>query len=366
MNILLLNISIGKGGWGGIESHSDILASTLARKGHNVIMGCQVDGFITTEAAKLKIPARKVRVINSGDAAAIIKIIRIALKENIDLIIANHGREYWPAAIAAKFSHARIIFVRHQTDRLKSTTCLLVNRFVDRVIAVSGAVREALIKSGISPEKITLIPNSIVLARFNPDIIDKQEPRKELGIDSVSVVVGTVGKLNSGKGVYEMLNAFNLLAEKYPHLKLLFVGEGPERGDLEQEAEKLRLSGRVVFAGMRRDVERMYAAMDIFALPSTCDEAFGMVLIEAMAMEKPVIGTTVGGIPAIINNNVTGLLVPPADEISLSAAIGRYLEDKDFALKTARKGRRYVKDTFSDETSGDKFEAVFKALFSQA
>lgn len=362
MNILLLNISIGKGGWGGIESHSDILASTLVKRGHNVIMGCQVNGFITTEAAKLKIPARKVRIINSGDVAAIIKMVKISSQENIELIIANHGREYWPAALAAKFSGARIVFVRHQTDRLKSTTCLLVNRFVDRVVAVSGAVREALIKSGISPEKITLIPNSIVLARFNPTRIDKQKVRKELGIDGAAVVIGTVGKLNRGKGVYEALYAFNRLAPEYPQLKLLFVGEGPERGPLEQEVKKLGIDDRVVFAGMRRDVERMYAAMDIFVLPSTCDEAFGMVIIEAMAMEKPVIGTTVGGIPAIINHNVTGLLVPPADEAGLSAALARYIEDRNLALRIARNGRRFVEDRFSDETSGDKFEAVFKRL----
>jgi glycosyltransferase involved in cell wall biosynthesis len=247
-------------------------------------------------------------------------------------------------------------------DRLKRTTCWLVNNHVDRVVAVSGAVKEALIESGISREKIAVIYNSIALARFNPSLIERNEVRRELGIDGDNIVVGTVGKLHQGKGVFELLSAVHRLMETYPNFRLLFVGDGPERTRLEQEAQKLSMHDKVIFAGVRKDIERMYAAMDIFVLPSTCREAFGMVLIEAMAMGKPVIATTMGGIPEIIDDEVNGILVPPQDPDAISLAIAKYIKDSEFSRKVALEGRKLIEQKFSDEAMGDSFENVLMNL----
>lgn len=362
MNILLLNISLGRpGAYGGIESHSDILASALAEKRHRVIFGCWIDGYIATDAG-ISIPARRIRIRNSGDLRRMLKIIKVLKKDCIDIIIANHGREYWPAAVAAKVAGVKIIFVRHQTDRLKVTTRWLVNRFVDKVIAVSGAVKDSLIISGIAPEKIETIHNSIVLSRFNPSVIDRDSVRKELGINEKDIVVGSVGKLHIGKGVFDLFSAFRLLSAKYPGLKLLYVGDGPDRGGLEMEAQRLPVKERVVFTGVRQDIERLYAAMDIFVIPSSCDEAFGMVLIEAMAMRKPVIATSVGGLPEIVTNELNGLLVPPKDPGAIAHAISRYIDNAEFSRQIAAEGRKLVEHKFSDKTMGDNFERTLKQI----
>lgn len=312
MNILLINIGLGtERCCGGIESHSDTLASILFRKGHNVIIGCWKEGSVAIEAGKRVLPARRIKIRNSGDVVAILKIIRVSLKEHIHVIIANSGREYWPAAIAAKIAGTKVVFVRHQMDRLKKTTCWLVNNHVDSVVAVSGAVKDVLIESGIFHEKIELIYNSIALERFNPGTVERNTVRRDLGIERHHIVIGTAGSLNQWKGVFDLLSAVHRLMEKYPDVRLIFVGDGPDRNRLEQEAQSLSMHDKVIFAGVRKDMERMYAAMDIFILPSQCREAFGMVLIEAMAMDKPVIATTMGGIPEIVDNEVTGILVPP-------------------------------------------------------
>jgi glycosyltransferase involved in cell wall biosynthesis len=362
MNILLININVGKGwGWGGIESHSETLAALLSKHGHKVVMGCWNEGSVRV-AGGLVLPSRRITIVNSGDIPAMVKIIRVCLKDAIQVIIANSGREYWPAAIAAKIARTKVVFVRHQMDRLKKTTCWLVNNHVDRVVAVSGAVKDALIESGISREKIDVIYNSIPLERFNPGTVERDAVRRELGIDSDSIVIGTAGKLNQGKGVFDLLSAVHRLMETYPNVRLIFVGDGSERTRLEQETQRLSMHDKVIFPGVRDDMERMYAAMDVFILPSTCREAFGMVLIEAMAMSKPVIATTMGGIPEIIDDEVNGVLVPPQDPDAIAHAIARYIEDGAFSRKVALEGRKLIEQKFSDKAMGDSFENILMNL----
>jgi len=360
MNILFLNIYVGEG-WGGMESHSETLAALLSKNGHKVIMGCWNQGSVRV-AGGLVLPSRRITIMNSGDISAMVKIVRACLENDIQLIISNSGREYWPAAIAAKITGTKVVFIRHQMDRLKKTTCWLVNNHIERIVAVSGAVKDALIESGISRAKIEVICNSIALERFNPGLIERNEVRRELGIDGDSIVIGTVGKLNQGKGVFELLSAVHRLVEKYPNVRLIFVGDGPERTMLEQEAHRLSMHDKVIFAGMRENIEQMYAAMDIFVLPSTCREAFGMVLIEAMAMGKPVIATTMGGIPEIVVDEVNGILVPPHDPDAIAQAIARYIEDGEFSRKVALEGRKVVEQKFSDKAMGDNFENVLRNL----
>ncbi|HXX58172.1 MAG TPA: glycosyltransferase family 4 protein [Thermodesulfovibrionales bacterium] len=360
MKVLLLNIGLGRG-WGGIESHSDTLGGALFKRGYNVIMGCAHEGSIEV-AGGITLPARKIWIVNSGDLKAIVRIAAIVFKERVDVIIANMGKEYWPAAVAALLLGRKILFIRHQTDRIRRTTLWLIKHHVERVVAVSGAVREALLKSGVSPGKIEIIHNSVPLEKFNPEEVGRSEARQELGVREGEIVVGTVAKLHRGKGVYEILRAFGLLAGKYPRLKLIFVGNGPERHELEEEAGRLSVRDRVIFTGVRKDIERMYAAMDVFALPSTCEEAFGMALIEAMAMGKPVIGTVVGGIPEIIIDGKTGLLVPPGDADALAKSLDRYLGDLAFAEIVARAGQRAVLEGFSERVTGDAFDRIIREI----
>ena len=303
--------------------------------------------------------------MNSGDIPAVIKITRACLHDDIQVIIANHGREYWPAAIAAKIAGTKVVFIRHQMDRLKKTTCWLVNNHVDRIVAVSGAVKDVLIESGISPEKIEVIYNSISLERFNPGTVERTTVRRELGIEGDNIAIGTAGSINQGKGVFDLLSAVHSLMEKYPNVRLIFVGDGSERTRLEQEVQRLSMHNKVILCGVRKDIERMYAAMDIFVLPSTCREAFGMVLIEAMAMGKPVIATAIGGIPEIIADESNGILVPPGDPDSIAHAIARYIEDGEFSKKVSLKGRAMVEQKFSDEAMGECFENVVRNLGKQ-
>lgn len=362
MNILLISVNVGKA-WelGGIESHSGTLASVLVKNGHNVIMGCHNEDSVKVGAGRLAVPARRIDIRNSLDMAAVFKIIKIIMQNNIQLVIANGGREYWPSAVAAKLLKRKVIFVRHQRDRIRKTTRWLINNHVDRVIAVSGAVKDVMLNSGVDPGKIEVIYNAIDLEQFNPDKINRADAREELGVDNDDIVIGTVGKLRPGKGVFEIIHAAHALMGKYPALKLLFVGDGPERQPMERELKRLSISDRVIFTGLRDDVERMYAAMDIFVLPSY-NEGLPTALVEAMAMATPVIATTIGGILEMINDGIDGILIPPKDHAALADAIVRYIDDAGFAERTASAGRKKTEEIFSERMMGDDFERVFRNM----
>jgi glycosyltransferase involved in cell wall biosynthesis len=361
VNILILN---GGRGWGGIESHTVTLASALAVRGHKVIVGCPRRGCVMKNAAEAGLSARDIEVVNSADIFALLKIISLASEENIEVIIANLGKEYWPAAVAALVLGIKVIFVRHQTDGLKSITRRLIRRHVDRVAAVSIAVKDALVESGVPETKIGVIYNAVDLKRFDPSAVDRPGAKREIGLGPGDVVVGTAGKLETGKGVFELVRAAALLSKTRPSVKLLFVGDGPEKARLIKEAERLSMRDRVIFAGLRSDMEKMYAAMDIFALPSTCTEAFGMVIIEAMAMGRPVVATEIGGIPEIVKNGSNGLLVKPGDHVALAGALGRLMDDAGLSSCLSREGRSAVEQYYSVNAIGLAFEGMLQQVFA--
>ncbi len=363
MNVLLLNCGRG---WGGIESHTVTLASALAARGHKVIVGCPRKGSVMKNAAGAGLSTRDIEVVNSADVFALLKIISLASAENMEVIIANLGKEYWPAALAAMLLGIKVIFVRHQVDRLKGVTSRLIRRNVDRVAAVSIAVKDALMDSGVPEAKIGLIYNAVALKRFDPSAVDGRSARSKLGFAPDDIVVGTAGKLEEGKGVFELVRAAALLAKGRPSLKLLFVGDGPEKARLEKEAEQLSIRDRVIFAGLRDDMEEMYAAMDIFVLPSTCIEAFGMVIIEAMAMRRPVVATEIGGIPEVVKDGVNGLLVKPGDHSALAEAMSRLMDDAELSSGLASEGRSTVERYYSEDAMGRAFEGMLQQVTAKS
>lgn len=362
MNILLLNVNIGKEwAFGGMEAHAELLASTLIERGHNVILGCWVNGTVKGGATGLLLPARRLRTANSGDIFALLKMVRICLRERIDIIIANHGKDFWPAAIAARLAGIPVLLIRHMENGLKRTTAWLINHHVDKVIAVSEAVRDSLVRCGVDAGKIDVVFNGIPMKRFDPDAFRDATAREELRFGVQDIVIGTSGKLSEEKGVYDLLEACGRIAGVWPDMKLLYVGEGAEKAGISNEARRRAMGNRVVFAGLRRDVAHVYSAIDIFVFPSH-SEGMPMALLEAMAMARPVIATRVGGIPEIVHDGVNGILVPPRDPEALARAISRYLEDVPFRTGMARAGRDTVVQRFSETFMGERFETILSGL----
>jgi len=229
----------------------------------------------------------------------------------------------------------------------------------DRLIAVSQAIVRKVAEEGRDVVPLSLIYNGVDLQRY-----DHQEPcctlRDEYGMEPGSQIVGVVARLEPEKGHPTLFEAWPEVLRAAPSAYLLVVGEGSRREDLESLARALRIAHRVVFTGRRDDVPAVTAALDVAVLPSY-REAQGLSVLEAMALSRPVVASAVGGIPEMITDGVTGLLVAPHDAPALARAISRLLLDHPYADQIARAGHDLVHERFCVERMVADVEAIYDA-----
>jgi glycosyltransferase involved in cell wall biosynthesis len=215
---------------------------------------------------------------------------------------------------------------------------------MDQLIAVSQAIERKIADEHRDGAPVRLIYNGVDLERY-----DHQEPcctlRDEYGMEPGSQIVGVVARLEPEKGHQTLLDAWPHVLREVPDAYLLIVGEGNRRDALEQRASANRVGHRVVFTGRRDDVPAVTAALDVAVLPSH-REAQGLSILEAMALSRPVVASDVGGIPEMIEDGVTGLLVPHDQPEALAAAIVRLLTDHALADTIARAAHDLVHDRF--------------------
>jgi len=244
---------------------------------------------------------------------------------------------------------------------------------MDRLIAVSRSIVAKLASEGRTGAPVDLIYNGVDLERY-----DHQEAcctlPDEYGFELGTPLVGAVARLEPEKGHPTLLEAWPLVLERVPAARLLIVGEGSRREALEAQAASLGLLGRddgslvgtrgaregarVVFTGRRDDVPAVTAALDVAVLPSY-REAQGLVILEAMALSRPVVASDVGGIPEMIEDGRTGLLVPPGDPEALAAAITRLLLDHPLADMLARAGHDLVHERFCIERTVAAIQTIY-------
>lgn len=197
----------------------------------------------------------------------------------------------------------------------------LALRFTDKVVAVSEGIRRHLVKKGMDDKRIVVIQNAVDIAGSNGSAHKiRQEQRARLTLGKEEFVLGYVGRLSEEKGLRYLFTACSQLAEKGLSLKTLIVGEGPQKRELEHLAEELKIRESVIFTGFQEDIRRWLLCMDAFVLPSLT-EGTPMALLEAMACGVPVIATSVGGVPQVIDRGESGVLVAPGKPEEITSAV---------------------------------------------
>jgi glycosyltransferase involved in cell wall biosynthesis len=249
-------------------------------------------------------------------------------------------------------------------------------RAADRLIALTDTERREHLDLGIGrSDQWTTIHSGVDFAPFDAARGSREAVRAELGLPADSIVLGSVGRLVPVKGHDYLLQAIARLGARHPALHLLLVGDGPLRGELIARARSLGLrvscscscscrnaEGPTLHVlGLRRDIPRLLAAMDLFVLPSL-NEGMGRALVEAMAMELPCVASEVSGVPDVVADGVTGVLVPPRDPAALARAISLLIEHPERAREMGRRGRHRVVPAFSVERMIEQLEAVYREL----
>jgi glycosyltransferase involved in cell wall biosynthesis len=213
------------------------------------------------------------------------------------------------------------------------------------LVACSQAVKRDLIQKGIRGDRVSVIhypvdPTDQKRTRLPADV------RAEFGADASTPVIGTFAHLSVKKGYRELIRAAELVLNHVPNAQFWCFGEGPLRGELEQQVQAAGIADRVRLLGFRRDVPDLMRAVDVMCLPSH-REPFGLVYVEAALAEKPVIACEAGGAPEIIEHGETGLLVRPQNVPDLTQAILTLLDNRDHAAAMGRRGRELALDRFT-------------------
>lgn len=356
---------------GGTEAHVLELASRVDRRTIEVLvcslkpLGCLGD----------ELRARGVRVVSLDglgkfDLRVLSRLWRVIKTEQPDVIQAFL---FW-ANIAARLvgylaKTIRVISSYHDEvvpeSRLNRAVDRLTMNWTKYVVCCSEAVRRSVEQRiGGEKEQFVVIPFGVETSRFGDAGMMAGEV---LGLQKGLPVIGTVCRLvEPKKGLRFLLEAMAHLEREAakPVCQLLIVGEGPAEEALRSLGEQLGIASRVVFSGMRRDIPRLLSLIDIFVLPSLY-EGFGIAILEAMAAGKPVVATTVGGIPEFVVPGESGLLVQPGDSVALAAAIRQLLAQPERAKVMGRRGQEHVRKHYSIESVVRQHEQLYELCVAQ-
>ena len=233
-------------------------------------------------------------------------------------------------------------------------------RLSTAVIAVSEGIGEELLRAGITEKQIRVIPNGVPAG---PDSLRAKQLRLErrsaLKLTGDELVVGYLGRLSEEKGVKFLVEAVARLKGQGAAVKLLLVGDGPSRREIEELSKNRLGNGYVVFAGFQENTEQWLPAMDVFALPSLT-EGTPMALLEAMAARVPVVASAVGGVPKVVKDGENGLLVPAGNVEELAGALARLLTGDGLRLRLAANAVRDVKGDYGLNVWRRKYEEIYE------
>jgi glycosyltransferase involved in cell wall biosynthesis len=259
-----------------------------------------------------------------------------------------------------------VISSRHNDDAFRHKSVIrLVNRVLWRMVSAGIAISEAIARFSVEVENAP--PAKIHVVRYglqhNPNTVNPSAARKalreELNLDDDALLVGMVCRLTQQKGVIYGLQAFAQSALQFPTAHLVIAGDGPLREALQEETRALKLEDKVHFLGWRDESAQVMAALDVFLVPSLW-EGFGLVILEAMVHQIPVIGSRVSAIPEVVADKETGLLVPPRDVDGLVNAMNMLLADKSLRRYMGLLGEDRLETHFSAERMAEETAAIYR------
>ena len=330
----------------------------LAELGHRVIVVTKRDTPLRAEIEKIGHPNIELHAWHTHgkiDPVTLVKLCQLIVKEGVDVINTHLTTASWQGALAAKITGVPSVAVVHATDRKTWF------QHADHLIAVSSGVKDALIEQGIAPEKIEVLYHGIDLAEYVAPL-DAKAAKARLGLPADARTVGVAASLIPRKGHRFLLEALHDMRATTGPIHLLLAGEGPLEAELRGQALELGLGEQVHFLGFRRDIPEIVCAMDVFVLPSL-KEGLSIAVMEAMALEKPVVCSAIAGLPEVVRDGKTGFLVPPGDSLALQNVLEKLFSDEELRARIGRNARCFLEENFEQTACLDAMEAYFRRVF---
>lgn len=346
---------------GGGESVALRLAGRQREAGHDVQALAFAGGPLQQRFEREGIPTQVLPKRAGFDPLLYVRVLAVCLTRGYTVVHTHDQQSLVYVAAPARASGARVIHTKHG-DTVEGTRRLVLRRmaaaFVHAFVAVSettaGTARH---HREVSEGKLTVVENGVDTTRFGPDDQARSALRRELGIGADARLIGTVGRQERVKNPELLMRAVAPLLG--PDVHLVLAGDGSLAGRLSALSASLPNTESIHLLGRRDDIPRLLSALDIFALSSEA-EGLPLVILEAMATGLPVISTAVGGIPAVVQDARTGILVPTGDEQALRVAVGSLLGDLGRAGEMGGRGRTLVEDQYSLDVVSEAYQRLYQ------
>lgn len=368
--------------WGGSPDIVRIICSYLDPNLYDITLimsptkypSVKTKEFLEKFSQKIVIIPELKREINLiSDLAALIRLYFLFRRRNFDIVHTHTAKAGALGRIAASLAGKPIIihtlhghnfygYFRPVLSKIIIVIERFVSHFTDKIIVLTELEKKDLLRFKIAEaEKIRLIYPGLELDRYTQANVGKVSMRQNFNIAPDEKVVGMVCRLESIKGPEYFVEAAGVVAKQFSKVKFIMVGEGSLRQRLEEQVKEARLQNKFIFTGWREDIVEILSILDILVLPSL-NEAVGMILIEAQSLGVPVVATNVGGIPEVIRDNQTGILVPPANPHSLAQAINQLLADEQKRCDMAQAARIWIRDKFKAQDMVDRISDLYQEL----
>lgn len=347
--------------WGGGQRQVAGLCLYLKEAGHKVRIICRPGSVIEQWASENCISTLFVNMSSSFSLPAVFKLRKLIMRESPDIVHLHAARAHSLGSMAAHFAGMENVVVTRRMDhpvRMVWPNTYAYGKWVRRVVAISGAVKDALIQSGVDESNITVIESGAEIGKYSGLVPDK-DFRASLGISESTPVISTAATLGERKGIKYLLEAMATLKWKGIDAHVVVAGDGPMRQELESFARDQNLS--VTFLGFFNEMPKLFSITDVFVMPSLM-EGLGIAVLEAMAAGKPVVASGVGGLNETIIHGKTGLHVPPANSSEIAEAIEKILSNNQLAKEFGNAGRKRVVDKFSIDSMARRNESLYYDL----
>ena len=349
-------------GWGGqeIRIYTEMLA--MRERGHHLLLAAPASSNIYQKSQQAGLAVFKMSERKAGFLPDVFRLAGWFRREQVQIVNMHSSRDGWIGGLAARLAGVPLIIrSRHievdYPNRLVSR--IAFHRLPHHVLTTSDKISGRLIQElGLLPERVNCIPTGIDVRRYHPAV--EGVVHRELGLPVTTPIVGMISVLRSWKGHAFFLEAAAELVKQGTPAHFIIAGDGPGRDWLPKEIERLGLTSRVKWLGHREDVQSVLASLAVLVLPSTAHEGVPQIVLQAQATAKPVVGTTVGGIPEVVADGETGFLAPPKDGPALARLIQRLLQDPALRERMGQKAREKVEAFHSLDYMCGRLEEIYR------
>lgn len=347
----------------GAERHLVLLSRTLQQQGHHVVTVCPPHDWLPEELRRAGVHTLPLPMRGVGSAMTLLRLVRVVREQRIDIIHTHLTRATYYGLLLGLLTRKPVVSTVHVFTSDPAYRWL--THLGNPLIAVSEAVKRWLIEYGVPAGEIQTVYNATDFVSLDGTNTDAPlDVRREFGLSENSKLIGLFAKVTPIKGQDLLIETLPQVLRSHPNTYVLFVGSinGDFARHTQRRAAELGVDSHVIFTGLRADVARLMQAVDVVTLPSR-SETFGLAVLEAMALGKPVVATRVGGLPELVRDGETGILVD-FTTASLAHALNELLTSADLRHRLGQTARTFACQYYTPERMVRHIEAVYARVLT--